>query len=198
MHRLSCTAALSLLLASAASLAATPPPSSAAAEPTVVTEVAEITATVTRIDLANRLVTLRGPEGNYAVVEVDPAVKRLNEIRAGDKLKVKFSRAVALNVVKTEGPLKTTFDPVPTVKKDTGAFPGGTAHQTATSTVRIEAIDLEHHTVAFTEDKVGLQTITVREPKVQEYLKTLNKGDVVKIVYTEAVAVAIAPAEAKN
>ena len=189
------TPSLALLMASAAVFAA-PAPTTAGAEPAIVDEAVEITATVIDVDLPHRLVALKGPAGNIAVVEVSPELKRLNEIRAGDQLKVKYSRAVALSVVKSEGPLKTSIDPAPTVKKDAGAFPGITSHQTLTSTVRIEAIDLEHHTVAFTGERSGLQSMTFREPKVQEYLKGLKKGDIVKVVYTEATAVSIAAAEA--
>jgi Cu/Ag efflux protein CusF len=184
---------VALLLTGAATFAA-PPGAPAPAEPTVVNEVAEITATVVDIDLAHGLVALKGPEGNIVVVEVDSSVKRLNEIRTGDKLHVKFSRAIALNVVKADGPLKTTIEAAPTVAKDKGAFPGVTAHQTVTATVRIEAIDIPNRTVAFTGEKNGLQTIVIREPKVLDYLKTLKHGDVVKVVYTEAAAMSITAA----
>lgn len=58
----------------------------------------EMTAPVTKIDYANRIVTLVGPKGDVHVVRVDPSVPGLNGIKPGDKVVVELTRAVAVNV----------------------------------------------------------------------------------------------------
>lgn len=58
----------------------------------------EMTAPVTKIAYANRIVTLVGPKGDVHVVRVDPSVPGLNAIKPGDKVVVELTRAVAVNV----------------------------------------------------------------------------------------------------
>ena len=108
-----------------------------------------------------------------------------------------LGRAIALNLVKASGPLATTIEPVPTVTKDAGAFPGASAHQKITATVRIEAVDAERHTVAFTGEKNGLQALKIRNPQIQDYIKSLKPGDTVKVEYTVGLAISITAANTK-
>jgi len=58
----------------------------------------ELTAPVTKIDYANRIVTLTGPKGDLHVVRVDASVPGLNAIKPGDKVVVELTRAVAVSV----------------------------------------------------------------------------------------------------
>lgn len=58
----------------------------------------EMTAPVTKIDYANRIVTIVGPKGDVHVVRVDPSVPGLNAIKPGDKVVVELTRAVAVSV----------------------------------------------------------------------------------------------------
>lgn len=57
-----------------------------------------ITARVTMIDPATRMVTLTGPEGNTRAVKAGPEVKRFNEIRIGDQVTVNYTEALLLDV----------------------------------------------------------------------------------------------------
>jgi len=58
----------------------------------------ELTAPVTKIDYANRVVTLTGPKGDVHVIRVDPSVPGLNAIKPGDRVVVELTRAVAVSV----------------------------------------------------------------------------------------------------
>ena len=49
----------------------------------------ETTATVTGIDRKHNLVTIQGPEGNLAVVQVTDQVKNLPQVKVGDKVDIK-------------------------------------------------------------------------------------------------------------
>jgi hypothetical protein len=70
------------------------------ATPTGVAELdlIEMTTPVTKIDYANRIVTLTGPKGDVHVVRVDPSVPGLNAIKPGDRVVVELTRAVAVSV----------------------------------------------------------------------------------------------------
>lgn len=58
----------------------------------------EVTATVKKVDYANRVVTLYGPANTTRVVFVDPSVPGLREIKAGDRVVMLVTEAVAIDV----------------------------------------------------------------------------------------------------
>jgi hypothetical protein len=51
-----------------------------------------------------------------------------------------------------------------------------------------------HHTVSFTDPEGLAQTITVQDPKMRDFIKTLKVGDEVAVTYTEALAISVEPA----
>ena len=63
-----------------------------------IVETKEVTATVEAIDHAKRTVTLKGPEGNSRTIKVDPAVKRLHEVKKGDQVVARYTEAIAITV----------------------------------------------------------------------------------------------------
>jgi Cu/Ag efflux protein CusF len=60
----------------------------------------EVKATVVAIDYQTRKVTLKGPEGNVVNVTAGPEVKRLNEVKTGDSVVARLTRAVSIEVSK--------------------------------------------------------------------------------------------------
>jgi hypothetical protein len=60
----------------------------------------EVIATVVGIDYQTRYVTLKGPEGKVIKVKAGPEVKRLNEIKTGDSVVTRLTRAVSIEVSK--------------------------------------------------------------------------------------------------
>jgi Cu/Ag efflux protein CusF len=58
--------------------------------------VVEMTARVEGIDYGARTVTLRGPDGRARLVQVDPRVQRLEEVKPGDEVVIRHTEAVAL------------------------------------------------------------------------------------------------------
>jgi hypothetical protein len=60
-----------------------------------------ITAKVTALDQKTRVITLTGPEGNSLTFEVGPEVKRLNEVKVGDSVTLRYTEALMVDVVAT-------------------------------------------------------------------------------------------------
>jgi hypothetical protein len=60
-----------------------------------------ITAKVTEIDYKTRMVTLTGPEGNSLTFEAGPDVKRLNDVKKDDTVTIRYTEAIAVDVVPT-------------------------------------------------------------------------------------------------
>lgn len=63
-----------------------------------VADTVTLTATVTAIDYATRMITLQGPEGNTVTTRVDESARRFNEVKQGDQVVVRYTRAVAITV----------------------------------------------------------------------------------------------------
>jgi hypothetical protein len=161
---------------------------------TTVQDTMELTATVKDVDLPDRLVILQRPDGSVAVVAVDPSIRRLDEIRAGDKVHVKYSRAMAVKILKSKATqLSTTI--TPSFQRSEGAFPGATASRQIRAVVRIDGIDLVNYSVTITDQSGESEIVYLSEPQLRNNLIKLKLGDIVEIVYTEATAISVSPAD---
>jgi hypothetical protein len=66
----------------------------------IVVNTTEVTATVEAIDYQNRTVTLKGPSGKMATLNVDPRVKKFKQVKVGDELVVRYTEAIAIKIQK--------------------------------------------------------------------------------------------------
>jgi len=66
----------------------------------VAVDTAEFKGTVEAIDYTKRRVTLKGPEGKTRTIKVDPSVKRLDEVKKGDQIVVRYTEATAFSLRK--------------------------------------------------------------------------------------------------
>lgn len=64
-----------------------------------IVNVRQVQARVDDIDYATRRVLLTGPEGNQVELTVDEAVQRLNEVKAGDIVVVRYTEALAMRMI---------------------------------------------------------------------------------------------------
>ncbi len=157
---------------------------------------ASLTAEVTAVNLATREVTLKGPQGNEVTVEAGPAVKRLDEVKVGDNVRVDYLVAVAAEV----RPPTAEEAQHPLVIMDAGgrapgesAPAGGVARQLKVVTT-IEALNRPDQTVTVKGPMGNYLTARVADP---ERLTKVHIGDTVVIVYTEALAVSLEKVEKK-
>jgi hypothetical protein len=153
-------------------------------------DVVESRATVTAIDLPNRLVTLKDANGEEIVIAVPEGVRNLAQVKVGDEVVASYTEAIAWQV-KPAGqgtPGVSAADEVSTAQP--GARPGATVGSSVTVTATITAIDLAKGTVTLTGPGGRSQTIKARDPS---NLRRVKVGDLVDITYSEAVAVAVRP-----
>ena len=160
-------------------------------EPATVERTSEATATVTAIDLPERLVTLRGPEGNLFTVQASEEVRNLPQLEVGDRVVVRYHEAIAAEMAK---PGQEASASATAMRAPPGAKPGGELAQEVTTMVEITDLDPATHTVSFTDPDGLAQTITVQDPRMQDFVETLKVGDEVAITYTEALAISVEPA----
>jgi len=150
----------------------------------------EKTATVEDVDMANRLVTLKGPEGGMVTVQAGPEVKNLGKVKKGDQVAVKYYQAMAVDVVApgTEGGTATKR-----VTAEPGMAPAGAVARQQHRTVQILSIDKYKKAIAFRDEKGRWREVHLDRPELQHYLKDLKEGDTVEVTFTEALAVAVEP-----
>jgi len=155
-----------------------------------------LTAEVTAINLSNREITLKGPQGNEVTVEAGPEVQRLAEVKAGDFVQVDY--VIAANAeVRPPTPEEAEH---PLVIEDAGgrapnelAPAAGVARRLKVVTT-IEALSRPDLTVTVKGPLGNYLTAHVADP---DRLTKVHIGETVVLTYTEALAVSLKKVEKK-
>ena len=149
-------------------------------------------ATITAIDPATREVTIQGEHGPVSVV-VGPEVTNFDHLKVGDRVNVSYYQGTAATIVK--GGKKVTDPAVATFQQGNspGMRPSGIVGASATVTVKIQDINLPTNTVAFTRSDGTTHIIQVKSPEMQQFIRTLKRGDTVQVTFTDSVAVSVIP-----
>jgi hypothetical protein len=148
-------------------------------------------ATVVRVDTAKRHLVLQGDNGQEFTVNVPEKIKRLNEIKPGDKIKVDYFESLALSLEPpgaggTSGTKSKTM-----TERSAGKLPGGTVAHQETGMVEIVKIDKADNQITVKRPNGDMDVIDVKDPQLQSHLDQLKEGDKVKASYTEAAVVNI-------
>lgn len=156
---------------------------------------AKVTATVENVDVAKRLLTIKGQSGAVETFEVDPAVKNLAQVKKGDVIVIAYYESLAYEVNKAgaAGPGVAASGGVVTAKP--GEKPAIGAKRQVTATVTITKIDQAVPSVTMKGPAGNERTIKVMDPKKLEGVKV---GDTVELTYTEALAVSVEKAPVKK
>ena len=150
-------------------------------------------ATVTALDPATREVTIQGDHGPVTI-QAGPEVTNFNNLKVGDQVLVSYYQGTAAALVK--GSKKVTDPAVSTFAQGNspGMKPAGLVGASATVTVKIQDINLPTNTVAFTRSDGTTHIVQVKSPEMQEFIRTLKRGDTVQVTFTDSVAVSVIPA----
>jgi hypothetical protein len=165
----------------------------AAKEPFVKEDVIEASAKIEAIDAPNRLLSIRGP-GGPATILAGPEVRNFDQIRVGDEVKMTYTAAVGAAITKSKATPTTTYDAA-AVAAPIGAKPAGAVGATVSTTVQIESVDTSFDAVTFKRPDGFSRTIAVSSPEAKKFIRTLKKGDMVDVTYTEALAISVVPAK---
>ena len=155
--------------------------------------VEQVTATVTAVDAANRLVTLKGKK-ETDTIRVGPEVVNFDRIKVGDVVKVTFSQGVVLSL---QAPGAKPVEPAVTATggaAPVGAKPAGDVKVGIKGTVTVTKIDMKTRLVTLTGPEGRSYKVKAGEGIALEKLKV---GDKVLAEYQETVAVAVEPAPKK-
>lgn len=154
----------------------------------------EVSATVEKVDVLNRLLSLRTASGEVVTVEVDPSVQNLVQIRPGDRVVARYREAIGATISKGAAGQPVTVD-VDADRARLGQRPSARASATTNVPVTITAVDTRTNQVSFFGADGLVRAITVRTPQAQEFIKQLKPGDNVVVSFTEAIALSVEPAK---
>jgi hypothetical protein len=154
-------------------------------------------ATVVRVDTAKRHLVLQGENGLEFTVQVPQTVKRLEDIKAGDKIKVDYYESLALSLEKAgEGASAPTNRTL--TERNAGKLPGGSIAHQESGTVEIVKIDKDKNQVTVKRPSGEMDTIDIKDPELQAHLSQIKEGDMVQASYTEAAVIKIERPEGAN
>ena len=145
------------------------------------------TATIQAIDSTLRTVTLRDEQGVEDTFSVGPEVKRFNELKVGDTIKMTYRESIVIQVRKPGDPAATAATDA-AATRGTGALPSATLAVQDKMTVTVKAIDSAVPSITVTTP--AGRTVT-RKIENKKYIEGLKAGDQVDIIYTRALLTSI-------
>lgn len=151
-------------------------------------EVIKDTATVEKIDLEKRKVTLLLDNGKRKTFKVDKSVRNLDQVKVGDHLTLSYTEELIILVGQSsQTPAAASMSTVGVAPK--GAKPGIVMTETSALRAKILAVDAERRRVTL-EDPDGKKK-TVKLSKNVTNLDSLKVGESVDMLLTESLVIEI-------
>jgi hypothetical protein len=157
----------------------------AAAQPVV--EEVTVSGTVAAIDHFQRLLTVRGGQGNLIVVDVPVSVARFDTMRVGDPVTLAYYDRVTLRP-KPPGE--------PAVDRILDPAPGSTAAAQRVTTVTFSGWDPATRVVNFFGPKRAQYTRRLHDTSDTSFVAGLRPGDRVDVVWSDALRLSLQPGAA--
>ena len=147
-----------------------------------------LTGTVEAVDLANRVVTIKGSKGRTVDLKVGPEAKNLDQVKVGDKVVAKYYESIAFQLKKPGEAAEGTKVEQAVASAKPGELPAAVIANQVTVTATIEDISPKKTYVTLKGPEGKTVDVKVRDPKNLEKVKV---GDQVVITYTQAFAIAL-------
>lgn len=150
-----------------------------------------VSGTITAIDASTRRLTVRGEEGNEVIVNAGDGVRNFSQLALGDVITLMYRRAVAFDLQPAGSGEAGAYIDEGAVAAQPGQKPGGAVGETVTVLAPIVAIDRSGNTVSVRGPRGNIQEIDVLNPEYQRQLGKLKIGDLLRVTYTEAMAISV-------
>jgi Cu/Ag efflux protein CusF len=155
-----------------------------AAPATAAAEVVTGSGTIQKIDKDNRLITVKGSDGNTIDIKAGPNVN-LDKLKVGSKVNAAYYEEIAIS-------LQKAGEQAPKMTQTVTERGGITAQQT-TVTSRVVTVDMAANKVVLRGPNGATHAVKVNDPDLQAQLGKMKAGDNVDVTYTQAVAVSVEP-----
>ena len=145
-----------------------------------------VMATIEAIDKANRMVTLKGPQGISVEVTAPEQMEGFNSLKVGDQVTATYLEAIAVNVRKPGEPAPSADPTTVTQRKD--RKPGSETRRLQTLTATVEAIDAKAPAVTLKGPQGRVVRLPVRDAS---QLANVKVGDTVDVTHYESLLVSV-------
>jgi Cu/Ag efflux protein CusF len=165
----------------------------AAAQGEGVVRGASVTAigTVTAIDPAQRVVTIRNAKGIESTYNIDPSVQMLENVKVGDQVRLDYLVAVAATLRKGGDGIREKVEAEAEQQAPAGGKPGLAKGKRTTIVADVVSVDRARQTVRLKGPEGRVVDLKVQD---KAKLADVKAGDQVVAVFYEAVAVGVKPA----
>lgn len=158
----------------------------------VITRTERVTAIVETIDLDRRTVLLTREDGALLTMRIGPEVRNLAQVRAGDRVIVEHTEAIAARMARPGEPPVVAAEAE--ARRPEGARPGAATADAVRVRVTIDEVFGNGDTVSFTGPGGARRTIAVRTPEMQAFARRLRPGEQVDVTFLDVVAITVEPA----
>lgn len=148
----------------------------------------KVTAVVTDIDVAKRLVTLKASDGSEETIEVGPEVRNLAQVKRGDEVIVTYYESIVFQLHKP-GEAKPGAGAAEVGERaKLGEKPGAVGAEAVTVTATVEKVDKKKPSITLKGPDGKSVTLPVRDASKLDPVKV---GDLLEITYKRALAIAV-------
>ena len=155
----------------------------------IVTDQVEAIVTVTKVDPKARTVTVRGPRGNLATIDVPPQAQNLDKVKPGDRFKMQYAEAAVIALTRGGEPKAAVEENVQVAPK--GGNPGGYKTRTQMISGVIDAIDYKNRYIALRGPKGNTLALPVSD-QVKDF-DQVKVGDKITIAFSQALMIEMVP-----
>jgi len=152
----------------------------------------KLTATVKALDVAERKVSLEGPDGEVESFQLGTDVRNLDRLKVGDKVVIEYMQGLMMRIQAPGAAPVTPTEAVDVSRSAAGEKPGGAIGATIQATVTLTAIDMKNREVVFRGPGGDLYQVKAA-PELK--LENAKVGQQFVATYTEAVIVEVQPAK---
>jgi hypothetical protein len=150
-----------------------------------------VAAEVVAVAPSERMLTLRREDGTQMDVIVAPSVRNFDQIAKGDSLRVHYKETLTAELRPAGDVLTPPQGEIMAARARPGEKPAGGLGVAASQRVKVESIDRTNQIVVFSQASGELIARRIQTPQGRDFVKKLKPGDVVQLVYVEAVALSI-------
>jgi Cu/Ag efflux protein CusF len=153
-----------------------------------------VEATVEKVDLKTRNVTLKKEDGEKVTIKAGKEVKNLAQVKKGDKVIAEYHQLLEWAVRKTGGTEPISGSAAGAASAKAGEKPAGVFASKRAFSVNVVEVNAAAGTITIKGPEGDTHTIKPRDPAT---LKGVKAGDLVDVVYTQAIAIAVTSAPKK-